>query len=150
MSLKDKIREQTEKKRAKVARARERIDVDLIERAKKLGSLLKSKHLDAAVKVWIAGLDATKKVYDKSGTCCGEEPDWKERRENANMIVAYMEGRPVERQLVVGGNFEDLAAVMKKCQDSPEAMRLLGSMAGGLDDVQETGPEKQADVTREA
>jgi len=57
-------------------------------RRKKLGQILKSSHLDKAVKVWIDGLEATKQVYNKTFETWSEEPDWKERRENANMIVA--------------------------------------------------------------
>lgn len=148
LKLKDKIKAQTEKKRAGVARAPTRETVEFVAKAKKLGQILKSGHLERAVRVWIDGLEATKKEYEKVSETWSEVPDWKERRECANMIVAYMEGRPVERQLVIGGSFEDLNAAMGKVKASPEAMRLLESMGGALG-VQETGSEKQADVTRE-
>jgi hypothetical protein len=52
-------------------------------------------------------MKATRPVYVR-GQVVGEEPDWKERRENAALILSYVEGRPVERQIQARGDFEDL------------------------------------------
>jgi len=57
-----------------------------------------------------------------------------------------MEGRPVERQLVVGGDFKDLNEAMRRMEASPEARRLLESMGGTI--IQEMGQEKSAELTR--
>ena len=70
--------------------------------------------------MWIDGMRATKPIYEK-GIRVGEEPDWKERRENAAMIIAYLEGKPVERQLQAHGDFEDLQSLLDAMKHSPAA-----------------------------
>lgn len=102
--------------------------------------------------MWIDGLEATKKEYDKISETWSTVPDWKERRENANTIVAYMEGRPIERQMVLGGSFDGFGKMIAKMQGSPEALRVLRSMTGelpALDGVQETAEETELPNTRE-
>jgi hypothetical protein len=150
-TLKDKIKAHTQKKAGRVARARENSEGrELIGRAKKLIDLLKPEYLDRAVQVWVDGLKATKDVYDARAKEWTTQPDWKERREAANMIVAYFEGRPIERQMVMKGSFRDLNDTLARMKQSPEAMRVLQELyPEELPTVQETGSEKPADVTRE-
>jgi hypothetical protein len=62
-------------------------------------------HRRAAVQVWIDGMKAPKPIYEK-GRRVGGEPDWKERRENAALIIAYLEGKPIEKQIQARGDFE--------------------------------------------
>jgi hypothetical protein len=100
----------------------------LVTQAKRLVELLGPEHLEAAVKTWVDGLKAMKKVYDPSTKGWIEEPDWRERRENANMIVAYMEGKPIERQVQVTGNFEELGDLLNRIRESPVAMRELANL----------------------
>lgn len=117
------------------------------ELAIKLSELLKNDDLEGAVKVWRDGLEATKFVWSQKEQKYVDTgfPDWDVREKMATAIAAYMEGRPIERQLQIRGSFEDLAAAQARINASPEARRLLASMSG----VQETGSEKSADVTRE-
>lgn len=145
VSLKDKIRASTkakaEKNPAQVTRTRART-MAMIAEVKRLTELL-GPNKNKAVQVWIDGLEATKRV--QVGRDQWEDvPDWKERRENANMIVAYLEGKPIERAMVATGTFEDYDTLRARIEGSPLAAKLLG-----IGNVQETGGEKQADVTRE-
>ena len=63
-------------------------------------------------------MKATRPVYVR-GQVVGEEPDWKERRENAALILSYVEGRPVERQIQARGDFEDLEALRNRIAGLP-------------------------------
>jgi hypothetical protein len=105
------------------ARAKRQKRREIIKLAEKLIDALEP-HRRAAVQVLIDGMSATKPIYEK-GQRVGEEPDWKERRENAALIIAYLEGKPIERQLQATGEFMDLQTLMSKVQQSPAAMRSL-------------------------
>ena len=118
-----------------------------IAEVKKLTEML-GPHKTAAVQVWIDGLEATKRV--QAGRDVWEDvPDWKERRENANMIVAYLEGKPVELQVQASGSFEDLGTILERYRSTPEGMKLLHDVLGAevdLDSLQSgpsvTSPER--------
>lgn len=94
--------------------------------AKKLADLLTADDLAGAVTVWREGLTAVKKVwsaklqrYEDGG------PDWQIRRDMAEAIAAYMEGRPLERQMNISGTFVELRDMLSQMKQSGEAARLL-------------------------
>src|ERR1700676_3195748 len=90
------------KKAGPTTRARART-MAFITEVKKLTDLL-GPHKKAAVQVWIDGMSATKQVQIARDVWVAE-PDWRERRENANQIVAYLDGRPHEFQVRVNTIF---------------------------------------------
>ena len=81
---------------------------------------------------------ATKPIYEKSRRV-GEEPDWKERRENAALIIAYLEGKPIEKQIQARGDFDDLQALMEAVKQTPTGQELLAqeSVADSLQNTTE-------------
>src|ERR1700747_1448494 len=76
--VKEKIK--ASKNRGPVTRARARRR-EIITLAETLIDMLEPYRKEA-IQVWIDGMRATKPIYEK-GIRVGEEPDWKERRENA-------------------------------------------------------------------
>lgn len=69
-------------------------------------------------------MKATRPVYVR-GQVVGEKPDWKERRENVALILSYVEGRPVERQIQARGDFEDLEALRNRIAGLPSLQNTL-------------------------
>lgn len=87
-------------------------------------------HRRDAIQVLIDGMKATRPVYVR-GQVVGTEPDWKERRENAALILAYVEGRPVERQIQARGEFEDLEALRNRVVGLPSLQNTLEGPRSG-------------------
>lgn len=94
--------------------------------AKKLADLLTEDDLAGAVQVWREGLTATKQIWsNKRGDYIDGGPDWAIRRDMAEAIAAYMEGRPLERQMNISGTFVELRDMLAQMKQSGEAARLL-------------------------
>ena len=53
------------------------------------------------------------------------EPDYKIRMDAAKTVLAYKEGMPVQRQVVIAESFESLREALTAATHSPEAMRLI-------------------------
>jgi hypothetical protein len=83
-------------------------------------------------------MKATKPIYEK-GIRVGEEPDWKERRENAALIIAYLEGNPIEKQVQMLGDFEDLHALLDRMQHAPSLQKTGEVLPALLDPEREAG-----------
>jgi hypothetical protein len=129
--VKRKIRERkTSKERTGVARARVKRRGLLTERARKLLDLLDDDDLEAAVRVWREGLQATKRFWNPAAKQWIEEPDWRTRHDMSMAIAAYMEGKPVERQMVVAGSFDDFEKLVDRLKLSPLAREELGGLPG--------------------
>jgi hypothetical protein len=62
---------------------------------------------------------ATHRIFDPATKQLIEVPDHKTRLAAITLELAYTEGRPVERQMSVSGNFEDLADMQKRLENSP-------------------------------
>jgi hypothetical protein len=165
VSLKNKIRADSLKKGRAVAPARAHNEIPKIDgKPVKIPTVIKSlldslnaDDIDAVARVYREAMLATHRYWSdegkdpKTGRAKGKwviEPDHKTRITAANMVAAYSEGLPIQRQVQLNANFKDLSEDLRALKGSPEAMRMLRSL-GGLPDVQETGSEKQADVTRE-
>jgi hypothetical protein len=129
--VKRKIRERkTSKERPEVARARVKRRGLLTERAKKLLDLLNEDDLEAAVRVWREGLQATKRFWNPAAKQWIEEPDWRTRHDMSMAIAAYMEGKPVERQMVVAGSFDDFEKLVDRLKLSSLAREELTGLPG--------------------
>lgn len=102
---------------------------------KRIADLLTSDDLEAAVQVWREGMEATRLVWSAKLKMYVEAgPDWDTRRECSELIVAYMEGRPMERQLNLNGSFMELGDLLRSVRLSGEALRLIP----GLDTLPST------------
>jgi hypothetical protein len=110
------------KNRGPVTRARAKRR-EIIKLAETLIDMLEPYRKEA-IQVWIDGMRATKPIYEK-GIRVGEEPDWKERRENAALIIAYLEGKPIEKQIQAHGDFEDLGSLLEAMKHSPASQASL-------------------------
>lgn len=126
---------QDAKKRVKSSRARGQRDQIITKdarkmlgrHAKRLLDLLDGDDLKAAVTVWREGMKATKFVWDANTKSFNDTgfPDWQIRSEMAEIVVAYMEGKPLERQLQITGKFEELNEMMSRLSGSPAAYRAI-------------------------
>ena len=147
-----KIAAHSAKKRAKrLARARGEGDGPLVTRVSGLMELLEP-HRQAAIQVWIDGLKATKETYDPKSREYSDQPDYKERRENANKIIEYLDGKPPELQVQLTGKLEDMDEMTKRIQSSPEAMRAMNALTdvpAEVFDVQESGGETDGEFPSE-
>jgi hypothetical protein len=126
--VRNKIRASTPKDRGPVTHARAKRR-EIIKLAEKLIDMLEPYRKEA-IQVWIDGMRATKPIYEK-GIRVGEEPDWKERRENAALIIAYLEGKPIEKQIQAHGDFEDLGSLLEAMKHSPASQASLQKTVEG-------------------
>lgn len=100
---------------------------------KTLLSCLNDEDLSAVVRVYREAMVAERRFWidegkDENGRAKGRweiEADHKTRISAANMVAAYMEGLPVQRQIQVRGEFVELGDMLKAMSGSGEARRLL-------------------------
>jgi len=110
------------------ARARPRGAGSVSPGTEKLQDLL-ARHLPGAVRVWVAGLKATKTAWNQQSQKVEDTglPDHKERRESARAIVEYVVGKAIERSMEVSGSYKELSTLIDELRQSPEAQRLIGA-----------------------
>ena len=77
-----------------------------------------------AIECLIDGMDATKRVWDRDNAKWIEEPDWNTRTKNAELVLAYSDGRPVEMKIELSGGFEGYDAKLAKLCSTPEGLKL--------------------------
>lgn len=70
------------------------------------------------MRVLRAAKAATHRIFDSAIKQLIEVPDHKTRLAAITLELAYTEGRPVERQIVASGKFEDLAALQAQVMQS--------------------------------
>jgi hypothetical protein len=95
----------------------------LIKQVESLMAML-GPHKQEAVRALVDGLKATRKIYHQ-GVCVDEVPDELARHKNAVAILEWLEGKPRELQIHVGGNFEDLASLQARVEKSPAFARIV-------------------------
>jgi len=111
--------------------------------------------LDQVARVWREAMNATQQRWidqgkDESGRAQGyvdETPDHKTRLAAANMVAAYKEGLPVQRQIRLDAHFDELSDVVERFKRSPAAQDFVRRMAAGQ--VQKSGGEKPVENARE-
>ena len=75
-------------------------------------------------------LDATRPKWDTAAKTFVEEQDFGTQLKAAELILAYTDGRPVERQVKLTGDFQNYDSKLEKLLASPEGMRV--AIAAGL------------------
>lgn len=98
---------------------------ELLKRAKDLLDLIEEKDKSAAVRTLRAGLKASRRVFIGKGKGWTKEPDYRVRHESAMAILAYAYGKPIERQIVASGTFQELSEILTRMSASPMAMKKL-------------------------
>jgi hypothetical protein len=105
------------------------VPVEVVQPRRKLGKrlseLLDDGDLELAVDTIRGGLKANKSHWDGVAKQMVIEPDYKIRMDAAKTVLAYKEGMPVQRQVVIAESFESLREALTAATHSPEAMRLI-------------------------
>jgi hypothetical protein len=113
------------KNRPTATRAKRRAKtMALLKQVKRLVDLL-GPHKEHAIEVLARQLEATRKVYDK-GIVIDEVPDQIVQQKAAIAILEWLEGKPRELQIHVGGKFEDLTELQNRVIQS-EAFKQITS-----------------------
>jgi hypothetical protein len=124
------------------------VPVEVVQPRRKLGKrlseLLDDGDLELAVETIRGGLKANKSHWDGVAKQMVIEPDFKIRMDAAKTVLAYKEGMPVQRQVVIAESFESLREAIAAATHSPEAMRLIesGLLAPSLENG--TAPHRNA------
>ena len=123
------------------ARPRTREDrKSLVEKiAANLADVLTEEDLERVAKVYRDALGAKQRFWidegkDEFGRSIGHwewQDDHKTRIQAANMIAAYKEGLPVQRQVVLTKAFESADEMLAKIKASPEALKAIQTLQGG-------------------
>lgn len=92
---------------------------------KRLSDLLDDGDLDEAVETIRGAMKANKTHWDGVAKRMVEEPDFRIRLEASKTILAYKEGMPVQRQVVMQESFESLRDAIMAAEHSDEAKRII-------------------------
>ena len=93
--------------------------------AKRLHEILTDEDLSEAVSAIRQSLKAKKSSWDGVAQKMVEGPDYKIQIDAAKTILAYREGMPIQRQVVVSEAFESLRDAIIAAEHSPEARKLI-------------------------
>ena len=172
-----------EKPRAEIlARACENVEIDVPDRKENrptkvsviqtLMEILTDEDLQSVAEVYRGALHANQRHWvdegkdPKSGRARGHWeiiPDFKTRIAAANMIAAYKEGLPVQRQVVLAKAFQSAEETIKRIRQSPELVRAIKNLTvAGVEveaegelihietDVQKRGSQNECDSTEKS
>lgn len=104
---------------------------------------LDDEDLSAVVRVYREAMGATRTFFlpphgkGEKGRWA-TEPDHKTRIAAANMVAAYMEGLPIQRQLTMRGEFAELGEMINEMRASGEAARLMPAQLLSLPSTSES------------
>lgn len=109
-------------------------EIEVSRKAADLLDLIEDRDRTAAVKALRAGLKANKAYWSTVLKEWVDQPDYRVRHESAMAILAYAYGKPIERQIVATGTYQELSEILSRIRESPMAMKKLGHLvpsAGG-------------------
>ena len=124
--------------------------------AASLTGILTDEDLADVAAVYREGLKATQRIWvedatvDERGRRMGRwehHPDYRVRKACADMIAAYKEGLPVQRQQVLIEKFESTGEKMERYRQSPEMMNVLKALSGLGMQLEVGGEVMKRDVT---
>ena len=90
----------------------------VIKKAISISELVTGEDQAASLRVLREAKRATHRIFDPATKQLIEVPDHKTRLAAITLELAYTEGRPVERQIVATGDFEDLNALMTAVRET--------------------------------
>jgi hypothetical protein len=100
----------------------------IIKKAASIGELLTEHDQRQNLRVIREAKKATHRIYDGELKRLIEVPDHKTRLAAVALDLAYSEGKPIERQVQVRGNFEELGDLLSRIRASPVAIRELADV----------------------
>jgi hypothetical protein len=102
--------------------------------------------LDQVARVYREAMNATTTMWDVNERKLITLPDHKTRIAAANMVAAYKEGLPVQRQIRLGAHFDELRDVVERAKRSPAMLDFAKRLLAGQ--VQKSGAEKMVENAR--
>jgi len=99
----------------------------VVKRSARLADMITDEDRVKAKKVITEAMEATcwRAAEEGSGKKCTVEPDYKTRLAAATLQLAYDEGLPVKRSIVLTGDFKSAEDLASELKDSPEALRVF-------------------------
>lgn len=88
-----------------------------------LKPMISAELKDEAIDGLRDGLRATRRYWDKGSEEWVVEPDYATRTRNIELILAYAEGRPVERTVKLTADFSTFSDKLAKLVSTPEGLR---------------------------
>jgi hypothetical protein len=114
----------------------------LVRAVRRLADCINDGAPEASAKVIAEAKVATHRIFDVQAKVLVEVPDHKTRLAAVTLELAYVEGLPVKREIVLTGSFESGESVIERLKGSPEAMRVMLGIqktGGVIDDDTTTG-----------
>jgi hypothetical protein len=114
----------------------------LVRAVRRLADCINEGAPEASAKVIAEAKVATHRIFDVQAKVLVEVPDHKTRLAAVTLELAYVEGLPVKREIVLTGSFESGESVIERLKGSPEAMRVMLGIqktGGVIDDDSTTG-----------
>jgi hypothetical protein len=96
----------------------------VIKKSISISQLLTERDQAANVRVLREAKSATHRIFDPATKRLIEVPDHKTRLAAITLELAYSEGRPVERQISVSGDYDDLGEMLEMVKNSDEWKRI--------------------------
>ena len=125
-------RARAEKKLAEIIKQQPAVS-KVVKKAACLADLMSDQDRADNMRVLREAKNAIHHVYDKDLERLVEKPDHKTRLAATALSLAYDEGLPVQRQVVLTKAFESIEETIKKIRGSPELMKALMTLqAGGM------------------
>ena len=119
----------TSRKGASLARARKEhwpsSLAKVIKKAISISHLITEEDQAASLRVLREAKRATHRIFDPATKRLIEVPDHKTRLAAITLELAYTEGRPVERQIQLSGQFDDLQTLMDAVKQTPTGREML-------------------------
>jgi hypothetical protein len=92
------------------------------------GSLVPKATVKKAIERLTKALNAKKTVFDRGSSKFVEHEDWPTIVKAAEMLLAYGEGRPVERQVIIKADAQNYDQKLEKLMASPAGRALAKQM----------------------
>jgi hypothetical protein len=115
----------------------------VIKKSMAITELMTGEDAEEDLRILREAKKATHRVFNFETKKTEEVPDHRTRLAAFALSRAYHEGKPIERQIQLQGDFEDLGAMLERARNSPEAMRLLGSLKSLQSGPSVGSPEKR-------
>ena len=117
-------RARAEKKLAEIIKQEPAVS-KVVKKAACLADLMTDQDREDNMRVLREAKNANHHIYDKDAGGLVEKPDHKTRLAAATLNLAYDEGLPVQRQVVITQNFESAEEAIKKIKESPELLKAI-------------------------
>ena len=100
-----------------------------------------------ALDTLIDGLTSERSYYDVLRKSTVTEPDFKTRAQCAEILLAYTDGKPVERKEIIQHNADSMEALAARVKKSPELLSVMRKMVADAEKPAfESGKKDSAQV----